>query len=64
MLDTPEERVKLLKAGIPSKEIERLYILYNNIKIINKPILFEPDESGIQKWKDHTARHEAAAGCI
>jgi hypothetical protein len=29
-----------LKAGIDGKTIEKLYIIYNNFKIINNPILF------------------------
>lgn len=40
ILATSEERVKLLKAGISGKEIERLYVLYNNLRIINMPLLF------------------------
>ena len=34
VLETAEERVKLLKAGLTGKEIERLYIEKNNIKIV------------------------------
>lgn len=34
MLETMEERVKLLKAGFDGKSIEELYIKYNNIKIL------------------------------
>ena len=34
MLETREERVKLLKAGIDGRTIEELYIKYNSIKII------------------------------
>ncbi|NJD54697.1 MAG: hypothetical protein FIB07_17795 [Candidatus Methanoperedens sp.] len=34
MLETTEERVKLLKAGFTGKEIEELYIANNNFKII------------------------------
>ncbi len=40
MLETPEERVKLLKAGISGRDIEKLYIIYNNFKIIGSPLLF------------------------
>ena len=40
MLETSQERVRLLKAGIDGKKIEKLYIIYNNFKIINIPILF------------------------
>ncbi len=41
MLETPEERVKLLKAGISGRDIEKLYIIYNNFKIIDSPLLFK-----------------------
>ena len=41
MLETPEERVKLLKAGITGKTIEELYVMYNNFKIVSSPLLFE-----------------------
>lgn len=41
MLETPQERVKLLKAGIDGKTIEKLYISYNDFKIIHSPILIE-----------------------
>ena len=41
MLETPEERAKLIKAGIHYKTIEKLYIIYNNIKIVLFPMLFE-----------------------
>ncbi len=34
MLETREERVKLLKAGFSGKMIERLYIEGNNFKVI------------------------------
>jgi hypothetical protein len=41
MLETSEERVKLLKAGISGRNIEKLYIIYNNFKIIGCPLLFD-----------------------
>lgn len=41
VLETREERIKLLKAGISGKEIERLYVIFNDLRIINKPLLFE-----------------------
>jgi hypothetical protein len=34
MLETPKERIKLLKAGITGTQIEELYILYNNLKVV------------------------------
>lgn len=44
MLETPQERVKLLKAGINNTTIEKLYLIYNNFRLIQIPILFKPDE--------------------
>ena len=41
MLETPQERMKLLKAGIDGKTIEKLYLIYNNLKIVQTPLLFE-----------------------
>jgi hypothetical protein len=41
MLETPLERVKLLKAGISGKKIEELYIAYNNFKIVHSPVICE-----------------------
>ncbi len=42
MLETSEERVKLLKAGITGEKIEQLYLTSNNFKVVRHPILFEP----------------------
>lgn len=44
MLETPKERIELLKIGITGKTIERLYIVNNNIKMIHTPMLFELTE--------------------
>jgi len=41
MLETPLERVQLLKAGISGKKIEELYIEYNNFKIVHSPVICE-----------------------
>jgi len=41
MLETPQERVELLKSGITGKKIEELYIKYNNFKIVGIPASFE-----------------------
>ncbi len=43
MLETSQERVKLLKAGVDGKTIEKLYIIYNNFKIVHNPMLFDID---------------------
>jgi len=34
MLETAQDRIKLLKAGITGNQIEELYILYNNFKVV------------------------------
>jgi hypothetical protein len=41
MFETPKERVKLLKAGIDGITIEKLYILYNNFKLVLLTTLFD-----------------------
>jgi len=41
MLETPQERVELLKAGISGKKIEELYIICNNFKILHSFVLRE-----------------------
>ncbi len=41
MLETPQERVKLLRAGIFGKDIEKLYLIYNDFKIVGNSILFQ-----------------------
>jgi hypothetical protein len=40
MLETPYQRVKLLKEGISGRKIEELYISHNKIKIVHGPVLF------------------------
>ena len=42
MLETIEERVKLLKAGLTGKEIEGLYIVNNNFKIVRNILYYDP----------------------
>ncbi len=51
MLETPEERTKLLRAGFASKEIERLYIESNGFKIVNIPAFMELVEVDIKQNK-------------
>jgi len=41
MLETAKERVKLIKAGISVKDIEKLYIIYNEFIIVDSHILYE-----------------------
>lgn len=45
MLKTPEERIKLLKAGISARDIEKLYIIYNDFKVVCDPILYESNNN-------------------
>jgi hypothetical protein len=49
MLETADERVKLLKKGLSGQEIERHYIEQNNFKIIRTPILYEAKEFDIPR---------------
>jgi len=44
MFENAEERVRSLKTGLSEKEIERLYIEYNNFKIIRKPFIHKAKE--------------------
>ena len=41
MLDTSEERVRMLKTGLVEKQIEEMYIEKNDIKIVNPPIIID-----------------------
>jgi hypothetical protein len=41
MLETAEERVKLLKAGFIDKTIEKLYIDSNYFKIVCRPAIID-----------------------
>lgn len=52
MLETPHERVRLLKAGIDGKTIEKLYIIFNNLKIVPTPLLFELVEINTEENKN------------
>ncbi len=61
MLETPEERVKLLRAGLTGKTIERLYIKGNSFKIIHAPTIIELVEFDIPENKETCMSYEAAA---
>lgn len=37
MLETSEERIKLLRLGFDSREIERLYVKLNKFKMVYAP---------------------------
>jgi hypothetical protein len=41
MLETPQERIKLLKAGFIGNMIEELYVECNNFRIERNPIIVE-----------------------
>ncbi len=51
LLETSEERIKLLKAGFIGKTIEKLYIKHNNFKIISAPHIIELVEFEISQNK-------------
>ncbi len=66
MLETPKERVELLKIGITGKTIEMLYIANNGIKIIPAPKDFEVEiESGLsEKVKSKAVLSDETAACF
>lgn len=41
ILASPDERVKLLRAGITGKQIETLFVELNNYRMINAPVLYD-----------------------
>lgn len=56
MLETPEERIKMLREGIIGKEVERLYLENKCIKLIKTPILFKLVEMDYpENYKNVTA---------
>lgn len=60
MLEKPEERVRLLRAGYPGKRIEKLYIEHNNLRIVRIPAAIEIIELDIpQDKKIYTSREIA-----
>ncbi len=52
MLENSQERVKLLKAGITGKTIERVYVAKNGFKIIYSPVFFKLIEIDIMTNKN------------
>ncbi|MCZ7372896.1 MAG: hypothetical protein O8C60_04450 [Candidatus Methanoperedens sp.] len=68
MLETSNERVELLKAGISVKTIEKMYLICNNFKIVDSPVLFELYETKAQENKNNfmirepPAKYEEAFG--
>lgn len=63
MLQTPEERIKLLKAGFTSKAIEKLYIEHNNFKIVRTPTLIELVEFDFPQSKETCMNCSTAGEC-
>jgi len=41
MLETPQERITLLRSGFTGQAIEKLYIERNNFKLIRFPVIVE-----------------------
>lgn len=60
MLETSEERIKLLKAGLTGKTIEKLYIENNNFKIVNTPMHIDLFEIDIPQKRNLCKRCEMA----
>jgi hypothetical protein len=54
VLGTPQERVRLLKAGVDGKLIEKLYIERNNFKVVGNHLLFNPVDDTNKKIKAQT----------
>ncbi|MCX9085192.1 MAG: hypothetical protein OIN87_10395 [Candidatus Methanoperedens sp.] len=61
MLETSNERIKMLKAGFTGKQIERMYLEENNFKIEKCPLLFEIVVIGS---KQNRKTCEIAAGSV
>jgi hypothetical protein len=61
MLETAQERVELLRAGITGKKIEELYIIYNNFKIVGNSTFFELIEIDDQDDMNVAIGQEASA---
>ncbi|MCX9009569.1 MAG: hypothetical protein OIN66_00465 [Candidatus Methanoperedens sp.] len=64
MLETTEERVKLLKAGLIGKTIEKLYIESNNFKIVRTPAIIELVEIEFLQNKETVTNSEIEVGCF
>ena len=64
MLETTEERVKLLKVGFIGKTIERLYIEGNNFKIVRTPVVIELVEFEFPQNKEIVLNSEIDVECF
>ena len=60
MLETPQERIKLLRAGFTGETIEKLYIEGNNFKLVRIPVIVELAEFLIS-LNDKSIIHEVKA---
>lgn len=60
MLETPQERIKLLRAGFTGKTIEKLYIEGNNFILVRFPVIVELAEFLIS-LNDKSIIHEVKA---
>jgi hypothetical protein len=59
MLETSQERVRLLKAGIDGKTIEKLYIICNDLKIVHTSLLFKMVEIMLPPSRDAGVSHDS-----
>ncbi len=62
MLEFPEQRIKLLKAGFYGKEIEMLYIEQNNFKIVHN-IFYGAAEFDVHQNKSFFINPEVVVEC-
>ncbi|MGB8217240.1 MAG: hypothetical protein WCE94_08055 [Candidatus Methanoperedens sp.] len=60
MLESSQERVKLLKAGVTGKTIEQIYISENNFVIVRFPIFPKTVEIETKKIANGTISQIAA----
>ena len=60
MLETSEERVKMLRTGFTQKQIEELYIEGNDLRMANPPILIEMLEINERQNKKPCVNCDAA----
>ncbi len=56
MLERSEDRVKLLRNGFDQKQIEKIYLEQNKLRVVNPCVLFEPED--MEKMED-----KLPAGC-
>ena len=64
MLETTEERVKLLKTGFIGKAIEKLYIESNNFKIVSTSTIIELVELEFPQNKETVTNSEIKVECF